>query len=82
MPANQAEYLRAFLQPVNVNYSPPPLGDSSHYLAKTSEKKVNAAKFLYYLLLYSPNPCELEREYLVQLRTLTHPANQISKARC
>ena len=79
--ANQTEYLCAFLQPVGVNYSPPLLGDSC-YFTTTSKNKVDVAKFLHYLLLYSPSPCKLEQEYLAELRTLPHPASQISKACC
>jgi hypothetical protein len=64
--------LCAFLQPVYVNYSPLLFGDSSRYFTTTTKNKVNAAKFLYHLLLYSPNPCKLEQEYLVEH---THPAS-------
>jgi hypothetical protein len=73
-------YLCAFLQPDDDLDPPPLLGNSVRLGFKTAKKQVDAARFLYYLLFYSPNPWKLEEEYLVELRKISDSASQISKA--
>jgi len=77
------DYLREFLQPSNRR--PPSLGDATRTSMSTSNKKMDAARFLYHLLGYSPNSRILEQELVVELRTISSPANEIvdelSKAR-
>ena len=67
-------YLCAFLQPDN---HPPPLGNASRICVKTS---VDASRFLYHLLFYSPNPWKLEQEYLQELRKISGSASQIGRS--
>ena len=75
-----SKYLCAFLQPDD---NPPPLlGNASRIGMRTSKKEVDAARFLYYLLFYSPNPWKLEQEYLEELRKSSDLASQISRACC
>ena len=71
------DYLREFLQPSNRR--PPSLGDATRTSMSTSNKKVDAARFLYHLLGYSPNSRILEQELVVELRTISSPANEIGK---
>ena len=71
------DYLREFLQPSN--RQPPFLGDVTHTSMPTSNVKVDAALFLYHLLGHSPNSRLLEQEFLVELRTISSPANAIGK---
>jgi hypothetical protein len=70
------DYLREFLQPSNRR--PPSLGDATRTLP-TSSMKVDAALFLYHLLGQSPNSRILEQELLLELRTISRPANAIGK---
>jgi hypothetical protein len=76
-----SKYLCAFLKPDD-HPAAPRLGSASRLGMKTSTKEVDASRFLYHLLFYSPNPWKLEQEYLEELRKISDSASQISKARC
>jgi hypothetical protein len=73
-----SKYLCAFLQPDD--HPPPLLGNASRIGMRTSKKEADAARFLYYLLFYSPNPWKLEQKYLEELRKSSDSASQISRA--
>ena len=75
-----SQYLCAFLKPDDLH--PPLLGNASRLGMKSSKKEVDASRFLYHLLFYSPNPWKLEQEYMQELRKISDSASQISEACC